>query len=179
MNVNKEEYVVLVDEQDNEIGSMEKMEAHQKGLLHRAFSVFIFNTKGELLLQQRAASKYHSPLKWTNTCCSHQRKNEPTIDAAVRRLHEEMGMTCSVSVLYTFIYNADVGQGLFEHELDHVLIGTTNQTDIPFNKNEVHAVRFVSLADIETEMRDNPDTFTKWFLITFSDLKKHLQERNI
>jgi isopentenyl-diphosphate delta-isomerase len=177
--VNKEEYVLLVDEQDNEIGSMEKMEAHRKGLLHRAFSVFIFNTKGELLLQQRAASKYHSPLKWTNTCCSHQRKNETTLQAAARRMQEEMGITCNVSLSYTFIYKADVGQGLFEHELDHVLIGTTTQTTIPFNKNEVHAVRFASLEDIEKEMSINPEDFTKWFLITFSDLRKYISEHPV
>lgn len=176
--MNKEEYVVLVDEQDTEIGSMEKIEAHQKGLLHRAFSVFIFNTKGELLLQQRADSKYHSPLKWTNTCCSHQRKGESTIDAAKRRLKEEMGIECDVTVAYTFIYKADVGQGLIEHELDHVLIGYFNDLSIPFNSNEVKASKYVSLEWIEKELLLNTEQFTKWFIITFNDLKNHIQKNN-
>jgi isopentenyl-diphosphate delta-isomerase len=176
--VNTEEYVVLVDEQDNETGSMEKMEAHQKGMLHRAFSVFIFNSQGELLLQQRAASKYHSPLKWTNTCCSHQRKGEATVDAAKRRLKEEMGIECELTPAYTFIYKADVGQGLIEHELDHVLTGQLDASAIPFNSNEVEACKYVSLEWIEKELQLNPDEFTKWFLITFEDLKKFIKKNN-
>jgi len=175
--VNKTEYVILVDPQDNEIGSMEKMEAHQKGVLHRAFSVFIFNSKGELLLQQRAASKYHSPLQWTNTCCSHQRKGESTIDAAKRRLLEEMGIECDVTIAYTFLYKSDVGQGLIEHELDHVLIGYINKLNIPFNSSEVNATKYVSLEWIEKELLLNPEQFTKWFIITFNDLKKFVQKK--
>lgn len=155
---------------------MEKMEAHEKGLLHRAFSVFIFNTKGELLLQQRAASKYHSPLKWTNTCCSHQRKGESTLDAAKRRLKEEMGIECDVRTAYTFIYKADVGQGLTEHEFDHVLIGYFDGKEIPFNHSEVQAFRYVSLEEIEKELEQNPEQFTKWFQITFTDLKTFVQK---
>lgn len=173
--MNKEEYVILVDEQDNEIGSMEKMEAHQKGLLHRAFSIFIFNSNGELLLQQRAAEKYHSPLKWTNTCCSHQRKGESTSDAAKRRLKEEMGIECDLKTAYTFLYKADVGQGLIEHELDHVLIGYFDGSAIPFNTNEVQAFKYESLDWIEKELALNPDQFTKWFIITFNDLKNFIQ----
>lgn len=174
--MNKTEYVILVDPQDNEIGSMEKMEAHQKGVLHRAFSVFIFNSKGELLLQQRAASKYHSPLQWTNTCCSHQRKGESTIDAAKRRLIEEMGIECDVTIAYTFLYQSDVGQGLIEHELDHVLIGYINELNIPFNSSEINATKYASLEWIEKELLLNPEQFTKWFIITFNDLKNHIQK---
>lgn len=176
--MNKEEYVILVDEQDNETGSMEKMEAHQKGLLHRAFSVFIFNAAGELLLQQRAASKYHSPLQWTNTCCSHQRKGETSIDAAKRRLKEEMGIECDLTFAYTFLYKADVGQGLIEHELDHVLIGHFDGSSIPFNTNEVQAFKYASIEWIEKELTRNPDQFTKWFIITFNDLKNFIQKNN-
>ena len=171
------EYVILVDQQDNEIGSMEKMEAHQKGVLHRAFSVFIFNSKGELLLQQRADSKYHSPLKWTNTCCSHQRKGESTMDAAKRRLMEEMGIECEVTIAYTFLYKSDVGQGLIEHELDHVLIGYIDERHIPFDKSEVNATKYVSLESIEKELLLNSEQFTKWFIITFNDLKKFIQKK--
>src|SRR6187551_374123 len=163
--------VILVNELDEETGSMEKMEAHQKGLLHRAFSVFIFNAAGELLLQQRAASKYHSPLQWTNTCCSHQRKGETSIDAAKRRLKEEMGIECDLTFAYTFLYKADVGQGLIEHELDHVLIGHFDGSSIPFNKNEVQAFKYTPIEWIEKELTLNPNQFTKWFIITFNDLK--------
>lgn len=176
--MSKEEYVILVDEQDNETGSMEKIEAHQKGLLHRAFSVFIFNTKGELLLQQRAASKYHSPLKWTNTCCSHQRQGESTVDAAKRRLKEEMGIDCDLKTAYTFLYKADVGQGLIEHELDHVLTGHFDDVSIPFNSDEVKTCRYASIEWIEKELSLNPDQFTKWFIITFKDLKNFVQKNN-
>lgn len=172
----EEEYVILVDEQDNETGSMEKIEAHQKGLLHRAFSVFIFNSAGELLLQQRAASKYHSPLQWTNTCCSHQRKGESTLVAAKRRLKEEMGIDCDLKTAYTFLYKADVGQGLIEHELDHVLIGYFDGDYIPFNTNEVADYKYVSLDWVEKELELHPEQFTKWFLITFEDLKNFIQK---
>lgn len=168
------EYVILVDSQDNEIGSMEKLEAHQKGILHRAFSIFLLNSKGELLLQQRSEKKYHSPLKWTNTCCSHQRKNEATVDAATRRLKEEMGIECELKTAYTFLYKADVGQGLIEHELDHVLIGTFDGINIPFNNEEVQAVKYTSIQELEKEIALHPDQFTKWFLITFNDFKNYL-----
>jgi isopentenyl-diphosphate delta-isomerase len=172
--VNKKEYVILVDQSDTEIGSMEKLEAHEKGILHRAFSIFLLNSKGELLLQQRSEKKYHSPLKWTNTCCSHQRHGETTLDAAQRRLVEEMGISCPVRDAYTFLYKADVGDGLTEHELDHVLIGTWENENIPFNREEVQAMKFASIEWIEKEIKSNPDQFTKWFLITFNDFKKHL-----
>jgi isopentenyl-diphosphate Delta-isomerase len=117
-----EEQVILVDENDNQIGLMPKMEAHEKALLHRAFSVFTFNDKGELLLQQRAADKYHSPLLWTNTCCSHQRDGETSLQAGRRRLQEEMGFTCELEEVFSFIYKAPFDNGLTEHELDHVIM---------------------------------------------------------
>lgn len=115
------ENVILVDEQDNEVGFMEKIEAHEKAVLHRAFSVFVFNDNNELMLQQRAKSKYHSPLLWTNTCCSHQRKGESNISAGKRRLQEEMGFVCELEEVFSFIYKAPFDNGLTEHELDHVM----------------------------------------------------------
>ncbi len=131
-----EEQVILVDEQDNQIGLAPKMEAHIKGLLHRAFSIFIFDEKGHLLLQQRALEKYHSAGLWTNTCCSHPRNNETTIEAAQRRLQEEMGMTCRLREIFSFVYRAELENELIEHEFDHVFIGVTN--DLPtINPEEV------------------------------------------
>src|SRR5210317_780679 len=132
----KKEYVILVDTADSELGTMEKMEAHEKAVLHRAFSVFIFNDRGELMLQQRAAHKYHSPLLWTNTCCSHQRDGESNIAAGKRRLMEEMGFTCELKEVTSFIYKAPFDNGLTEHELDHVLVGNYN-TDPFINPEEV------------------------------------------
>ena len=120
------EYVVLVNESDDEIGFMEKMEAHEKAILHRAFSVFLFNSRNEFLLQRRALEKYHSPGLWTNSCCSHPRRNESAIDAAKRRLMEEIGMQCDIREIFSFLYKADVGQGLTEHEFDHVFVGFTD-----------------------------------------------------
>ena len=118
-----EEFVILVDEKDNQLGLMPKMEAHEKAVLHRAFSVFIFNSKGELMLQQRAAHKYHSPLLWTNTCCSHQRDGETNIEAGERRLVEEMGFKTNLKEIFSFVYKAPFDNGLTEHELDHVMVG--------------------------------------------------------
>ena len=122
-----EEMLILVDENDNQIGTMGKMEVHRKGLLHRAFSVFIINEKNELLLQQRAFSKYHSPGLWTNTCCSHQHEGETSIQAAKRRLNQEMGINTSLEFLFSFIYKAEFENGLIEHEFDHVIFGRSNQ----------------------------------------------------
>ena len=119
----KEEYVILVNEKDEQIGFMPKLEAHEKAQLHRAFSVFILNSKNEIMLQQRAVEKYHSPLLWTNTCCSHQREGETNVEAGSRRLFEEMGFRTSLKELFSFIYKAPFDNGLTEHELDHVMIG--------------------------------------------------------
>jgi isopentenyl-diphosphate delta-isomerase len=167
-----DEYVVLVDEQDQVIGQLEKIEAHELGLLHRAFSVLLFNDRGELLLQQRAAHKYHSPLLWTNTCCSHQRPNETTLMAAERRLKEEMGMSAPMQTAFKFQYKATLDQGLTEHELDHVLFGYTNQ-DPNINPEEVAAFRWISMAQLLEELQSKRDSFTIWFQIL---LDQHLEK---
>ena len=158
------EFVILVDEQDNDIGVMEKIKAHQEGLLHRAFSVFIFNHKDELLLQQRSLSKYHSAGLWTNTCCSHPRPNETVKDAANRRLFEEMGMSCDLRIKTNFIYKTSFENGLIEHELDYVLIGSTNQNP-HINKEEVENYKWMSIADIKKDIISNPNQYTSWFKI--------------
>jgi isopentenyl-diphosphate delta-isomerase len=158
------EYVILVDEQDNDIGVMEKLLAHQEGLLHRAFSIFIFNEKGELLLQQRALSKYHSAGLWTNTCCSHPRPNETIKDAANRRLFEEMGLSCDLKIITNFIYKTPFENGLTEHELDYVLIGSTNQNP-HINKDEVENYKWMPIEDIKKDIISHPDLYTSWFKI--------------
>ncbi|MDX1349198.1 MAG: isopentenyl-diphosphate Delta-isomerase [Putridiphycobacter sp.] len=166
------EHVVLVNEHDEPMGLMEKMEAHQKGLLHRAFSVFVFNTKGELLLQKRAASKYHSPNLWTNTCCSHPREKETTLEAANRRLMEEMGMTCHLKHAFHFIYQVSLDQGMIEHELDHVFIGTTDNLPV-INPSEVGAYDYFPISDLSKQVIDQPEKFTEWFKICFDEVLKH------
>lgn len=157
-----QEMVILVDEHDNEIGLMEKQEAHVKALLHRAFSVMVFNDKGEMLLQQRALSKYHSGGLWTNTCCSHPRQGETTEQAAHRRLQEEMGFDCELKLHQTFIYKAPFDNGLTEHELDHVFIGTYNQ-DPQINPEEVNDFHWISLTELDQQLRNQPEKFTVWF----------------
>jgi isopentenyl-diphosphate Delta-isomerase len=159
-----QEYVVLVDEQDNEIGIAEKLEAHEKGLLHRAFSVFIFNEKGELLLQQRADHKYHSPNLWTNTCCSHPRQGEAVKDAAVRRLKEEMGLSLELEKKFDFIYKAEFDNNLTEHEFDHVFVGNTDQNPI-LNTEEAKSFKWKSISEIKHDMVLFPYSFTAWFKI--------------
>ncbi|MCH3882908.1 MULTISPECIES: isopentenyl-diphosphate Delta-isomerase [Tenacibaculum] len=162
----QEEQVILVDKDDNQIGLMPKMEAHEKALLHRAFSVFTFNDKGELLLQQRAAEKYHSPLLWTNTCCSHQRDGETNLEAGKRRLQEEMGFVCELKEIFSFIYKAPFDNGLTEHELDHVMIGSYNDKPI-INKEEVQAYKWMTLEAVKKDMEENPQEYTAWFKIIF------------
>ena len=158
--------VVLVDLEDNVIGTMQKMEAHVKGKLHRAFSVFIFNTKGELLLQQRALGKYHSGGKWTNTCCSHPRLGEDTLDAANRRLDEEMAMTCELKHVFSFVYCADMPEGISENEYDHVFFGVSDQLPCP-DPEEVEGYRYVDMSVLKTEIESNPDNYTAWLKICF------------
>lgn len=165
------EYVVLVDEQDNAIGTMEKMEAHQKAMLHRAFSVFIFNTTGEMLLQQRAFTKYHSGGLWTNACCSHPRENEPVAHAALRRLQEEMGFTTTLTKAFAFTYKANFDNGLVEHEYDHVFTGFYNN-NIQYNTQEVEGYKYASLTTIEESIALNPSVFTAWFVIAFPKVKE-------
>jgi isopentenyl-diphosphate delta-isomerase len=167
------EKVILVAENDEAIGEMEKMEAHKKGLLHRAFSVFIFNTKGELLLQQRALDKYHSGGLWTNTCCSHPRPGENTIDAAIRRLREEMGMETEIQPLFSFIYRAEFDNDLIEHEFDHVFSGVSDLLPI-INKDEVASWKYISMEDLTADMETNPTNYTAWFKIIFSQYQKEI-----
>ena len=167
------EYVVLVDELDNKVGLMEKMEAHINPTLHRAFSIFIFNSKNEMLLQQRALSKYHTPGLWTNTCCSHPRDGESLHDATNRRLQEEMGMQCELKEAFSFVYKADVMQGLVEHEFDHVFIGTSD--DLPIiNKDEVESFRYDTVENIKADIERNPQNYTAWFKIAFDKLLETL-----
>ncbi|MFN8416576.1 MAG: isopentenyl-diphosphate Delta-isomerase [Cytophagaceae bacterium] len=169
----QEENVVLVNELDHEVGVMGKLEAHQKGVLHRAFSVFLLNDDGKLLMQKRALTKYHSPGLWTNTCCSHQRVGEESDQAVKRRLMEEMGIIASFRKVYDFIYKADVGGGLTEHELDYVYIGRYNDTPV-FNKDEVAEVSYMDLSELEKDIKLNPSMYTEWFKITFNDFKKYV-----
>ena len=166
------EQVILVDEQDRPIGLMEKQAAHIGPHLHRAFSVFIFNSKGELLLQQRALSKYHSPGLWTNTCCSHPRAGETLEEATSRRLMEEMGMVCPMHEVYTFIYMAPVGEGLIEHEFDHVWIGQSDDEPI-INHEEVESWKYMSLNDLSEDIQQHPEHYTEWFKITFEEMTHH------
>jgi len=169
------EYVLLVDEQDNEIGVMEKLEAHRTALLHRAISVFIFNDRGELLLQRRAAEKYHSPLLWTNTCCSHPRPGETVYEAAQRRLQEEMGLQCSLSRQFSFTYKAVLSGGLTEHELDHVFFGYSNAVPLA-NPEEVAEWKYLSLEKIEEEIILKPESYTSWFKLMLDKIKSTRDE---
>ncbi len=171
--MSKEEQVILVNKKDEQIGLMPKLEAHEKALLHRAFSVFIFNDKGELLLQQRASHKYHSPNQWTNTCCSHQREGETNIEAGKRRLFEEMGFSTNLKEVFHFIYKAPFNNGLTEHELDHVLIGTYNENP-NFNKDEVANFCWMNLDDIKLDIEQNPNKYTVWFKIIFEEYLEQL-----
>lgn len=168
-----EEQVILVNEQDEQIGLMPKMEAHEKAVLHRAFSVFIFNSKNELMLQQRAAHKYHSPLLWTNTCCSHQRDGETNIEAGTRRLSEEMGFTTALKEVTTFIYKAPFDNGLTEHEFDHVMTGFY-EMDPVINKEEVEAWKWMPVEAVIPDIESNPEIYTAWFKIIFKNFYTHI-----
>jgi len=161
------EYVILVDEHDNAIGTMEKQQAHVEGLLHRAFSVFIFNSEKKLLLQKRASSKYHCGGVWTNTCCSHPRENENTLEAANRRLHEEMGIQCPLNPLFSFLYKAEFDNGLTEHEIDHVFFGSTDETP-KLNTLEAEDYRYIGIEELQLEIKETPQHFTPWFLIAIN-----------
>jgi isopentenyl-diphosphate Delta-isomerase len=169
-----EEKVILVNEKDEQLGLMPKMEAHRKAQLHRAFSVFVFNEKGELLLQQRAANKYHSSNLWTNTCCSHQRDGETNISAGKRRLQEEMGFVCDLKEVFWFVYKAPFDNGITEHELDHVMIGNYNQDPI-INTVEVGSFKWMTLDDIKSDINKHPENYTKWFQIIFKEFYDRLK----
>ncbi|MBQ4914421.1 isopentenyl-diphosphate Delta-isomerase [Maribacter sp. MMG018] len=169
----KEEEVILVNEKDEQIGTMPKMEAHEKAVLHRAFSVFVLNDKNEIMLQQRAAHKYHSPLLWTNTCCSHQRVGETNIVAGKRRLQEEMGFKTDLKELFSFIYKAPFDNGLTEHELDHVMLGYYNNEPV-INTDEVEDWKWMTPVDVKNDIEKNPDEYTAWFKIIFEKFYQHL-----
>jgi isopentenyl-diphosphate Delta-isomerase len=166
-----EEFVILVDEQDNETGRMEKMEAHEKALLHRAFSIFVFNDAGQMMLQRRALSKYHSPGLWTNTCCSHPRPGESLSAATQRRLAEEMGFRCPLEKAFSFIYKAAFDHGLTEHELDHVFTGTYNG-DPAINPAEVAEWKWVSVSALLEDVKNRPEAYTVWFRIALREMEE-------
>uniref|UniRef100_UPI004049C3A3 isopentenyl-diphosphate Delta-isomerase n=1 Tax=Fluviicola sp. TaxID=1917219 RepID=UPI004049C3A3 len=167
------EQVVLVNEQDEQIGTAEKLAAHQQNLLHRAFSIFIHNGKGEVLLQKRAPSKYHSGGLWTNTCCSHPRPKEEIIAAGKRRLQEEMGFSTDLEALFYFVYQADLDNNLSEHELDHVLVGEFHGVVTP-NPLEATKVKWMSLADLITDISANPNDYTIWLQLIISQYSSKL-----
>lgn len=169
------EKVVLVDEQDNEIGTMEKMEAHEKALLHRAFSVFLFNDAGEMLIQKRASSKYHSGGLWTNTCCSHPRPDETSLNAAKRRLQEEMGISAEIEEIFSFLYRAELDKGLVEHEYDHVFFGKFNG-EVQLNMEEAEDYSYVTMEKLEQDLIDHPELYTEWFKIALPRVKQHWQQ---
>ena len=166
------DYVVLVDSQDNELGKMEKLEAHEKGLLHRAFSIFLFNSKGEMLIQQRSLSKYHSPGLWTNACCSHPAPNESIIQAGNRRLKEELGLSTELVDAFNFEYRETFENNLTEHELDHVLVGYSEENPI-LNQEEAKDYRWITWTNLLEEIDLNPENFTIWFKII---LTKHIEK---
>lgn len=167
--------VILVDLNDKEIGVMEKMDAHRNPILHRAFSIFIFNDKQEILLQQRAWEKYHSGGLWTNTCCSHPMPGEETLNAANRRLKEEFGFETALKKAFEFTYQASFSNGLIEHEFDHVYVGNYNGI-IKADKDEIVDYCFKSIDKIKSDLAVNPDIYTEWFKIAFPKLQVFLSK---
>ncbi len=172
------EEVILVNEQDAGVGSMEKMEAHRKGILHRAFSIFIFNERGEMLLQQRASSKYHSGGLWTNACCGHPRPGESTEAGAVRRLNEELNFAVPLTKIFDFTYSASFSNGLTENEFDHVFVGRFSDQIQP-NPTEVQDYCFRKMDDLAANMLSHPHKYTAWFCIAFPLLERWLQQNKI
>lgn len=168
-----EPYVILVDNEDNELGSMPKLEAHQKGLLHRAISVFLFDSAGNWILQQRAFDKYHSSGLWTNTCCSHPNPGENSLDASNRRLIEEMGLDCELNFLFKFLYRAELDNNLIENELDHIYVGYTNQ-EPSINPNEVNSWRIMNFFDLDKDVQENPNNYTEWFKLLYKKVNLQL-----
>ncbi len=166
--------VILVDENDEQIGTMEKMEVHQKALLHRAFSVFVFNEKGEILLHRRANKKYHSGGLWTNTCCSHPKPGEETLSAAQNRLQEEMGFNTILKKAFDFIYKAPFDNGLTEYEFDHVFVGTYDGVIVP-NADEVSDYCYKSVEEIKNSLESHPQKYTEWFKIAFPKMEVYLE----
>ena len=175
------DFVILVNKSDKKIGLMPKIEAHEKGFLHRAFSVFIFNNKRQLLLQKRNLNKYHSPGLWTNTCCSHQRDGESNINAGIRRLQDEMGFKTDLKEIGSFIYKVKFDNGLIEHELDYILVGEY-ENDVEPNPQEVDDWKWIGLEEINNDIKTNPEEYTEWFKIImdnhYNELKFFLNESN-
>ena len=171
----QEEKVILVDSKNNQIGLMPKMEAHIKGVLHRAFSIIIFNSKSEILLQKRASTKYHTPNLWSNTCCSHQRDGESNITAGRRRLIEEMGFVTELYEFDSFIYKVNFSSGLIEHEYDHIMLGLYDKDPL-LNPHEVDDFRWISIDDLSSDIKNNPDIYTAWFKIIIDKFSKSLKE---
>ena len=166
--------VILVDENDIAIGQMEKMEVHRKALLHRAFSIFIFNSKGEMLLQKRSDKKYHSASLWTNACCSHPQPGVATLIAANTRLVEEMGFSTTLTKAFDFTYKTPFDNGLTEYEFDHVYIGTYSNIDIFPNKEEVSDYCYKTIDEIEESVQSHPQKYTAWFKIAFPKIQAYL-----
>ncbi len=171
------ENVILVDNNDVAQGVMEKMQAHVTGSLHRAISVFVYNSNGEFLLQQRALQKYHSAGKWSNTCCSHPRPQETNIAAANRRLKEEMGMDCELKEWFNFTYRAEFDNGLVEHEFDHVFIGTSDTLPQP-NPDEVASFRYISTEALISDINNNPELYTPWFRLCLERINQKKNNAN-
>ncbi|MGA6119921.1 isopentenyl-diphosphate Delta-isomerase [Sphingobacterium anhuiense] len=169
----KRNKVILVDEQDHVVGEMDKMEAHEKGILHRAFSIFIFNTKGQMLIHQRANEKYHGGGLWTNACCSHPQWDEDVEESAKERLQFEMGLQCELKRVFSFIYHTPVENNLIEHEYDHVLVGYTDREPVP-NVNEVMNYKWIDRLDLLQQIAAEPDAFTYWFRIALPQIIKHI-----
>ena len=161
------DHVILVSSEDKSLGYMEKIEAHQKGLLHRAISVFIFNEKEEMLIQRRALSKYHTPGIWSNTACSHPQKDETTMQAANRRLDEEMGLKTPLNYGFKFLYKAEFNNGLIEHELDHVFFGFSNKKP-SLNNSEVCDYKYLDKGNLEKMIVQKPEIFSPWFKLTYN-----------
>jgi isopentenyl-diphosphate Delta-isomerase len=164
------EHVILVDPEDTPVGTREKQRVHAEGMLHRAFSIFVLDSEGRMLLQRRALSKYHSAGLWSNTCCSHPRPGEATAAAAHRRLFEEMGFHCPLHTAFSFVYRAPVGGGLVEHEYDHVFLGLFDGDPAPAEA-EVAEWRRVDLSTLRAELRARPGDFTYWFRVAFDELE--------
>jgi isopentenyl-diphosphate delta-isomerase len=177
MSIDILDHVVLVDELDAPIGSMEKLEAHMKGVLHRAFSIFIFNDRDELLIHRRALEKYHSGGLWTNTCCSHPRPGELDIEAATRRLKEEMGFSCELQKVTSFIYRAHFDNGLIEHEFDHIWTGNYNDDPIP-DPSEVEEWKYISLDVLNVELDKHPENFSVWFQLAMPKIMDWKRNNN-
>lgn len=167
-----DEHVILVDSNNRELGTMEKMEVHEKGLLHRAFSIFIFNSVGEMLVHRRAEEKYHCGGMWTNAVCSHPRPGESQSQALRRKMQQEMGFSTEVKKAFDFTYKAELSNGLIEHEYDEVFYGIYDGELAP-NPMEVQDFRYVSISELSKSLRDNPEQFTPWFLNLFEPISKY------